>query len=150
MIFVHALREARSFAIFVVILGLAAICCAHFLADEKQEEEWKAPPRAARKKNPIPADDKSKAAGKNVYIAQCLSCHGNSGKGDGPASKDLNPKPHDLNEPKVAAQTDGALFWKLTEGRKPMPSFEKLITEDERWHVINYIRTFSAAPPPSK
>jgi hypothetical protein len=32
----------------------------------------------------------------------------------------------------VAAQTDGALFWKTTEGRKPMPSFEKLISEDER------------------
>ena len=148
MIPVQPLRSARSIAILVVVLGLAAVCCAHFLADEKQEEEWKAPPRAARKKNPIPADDKSKAAGKTVYIAQCLSCHGNAGKGDGPASKDLNPKPRDLGAANVTAQTDGALFWKLTEGRKPMPSFEKLITEDERWHVINYIRTFATAPPP--
>ena len=148
MIPVQLLRLARSMAIFVAIAGSAAICCAHFLADEKQEEEWKAPPRAARKKNPIAADDKSIASGKNVYAAQCLSCHGKTGKGDGPAAKDLNPKPHDLGDAKVGAQSDGALFWKLTEGRKPMPSFEKLITEDERWHVINYIRTFAAAPPP--
>ena len=49
MIPVQALCAARSIAIFVAIFGLAAICCAHFLADEKQEEEWKAPPRAARK-----------------------------------------------------------------------------------------------------
>jgi len=148
MIPVRLLRFARSMAIFAAIAGSAAICCAHFLADEKQEEEWKAPPRAARKKNPIPADDKSIAAGKTVYNAQCLSCHGKAGKGDGPAAKDINPKPHDLGDAKVGAQSDGALFWKLTEGRKPMPSFEKLTTEDERWHVINYLRTFAAAPPP--
>src|SRR5690349_8832689 len=108
-------------------------------------DDWPVPARAARKKNPIPADDKSIAAGKTVYTAQCLSCHGNAGKGDGPASKDLNPKPHDLGAPNVRAQTDGALFWKLTEGKKPMPSFDKLISEDERWHVINYVRTFAAA-----
>ena len=140
--------HARRFLLLLCIATSAAIFCTHLPADEKQEDEWKAPPRAARKKNPIAADDKSKAAGKSVYIAQCLSCHGNSGKGDGPASKDLNPKPRDLGAANVTAQTDGALFWKLTEGRKPMPSFEKLTSEDERWHVINYIRTFATASPP--
>jgi len=111
------------------------------LGDETAE--WKAPSRAARRKNPIAAEDKSLAVGKLVYEKQCLSCHGTTGKGDGPASKDLNPKPHDLSAPVVVAQTDGALFWKITEGKKPMPSFEKLITEDERWHVINFVRTFA-------
>ena len=114
-------------------------------ADETQTTDWQAPARAARKKNPVPADDKSIAAGKEVYIHQCLSCHGTSGHGDGPASKDLNPKPHNLGAPNIAEQTDGALFWKITEGKKPMPSFEKLISEDERWEAINYVRSF--APP---
>jgi mono/diheme cytochrome c family protein len=81
-------------------------------------------------------------------VKQCLSCHGTEGHGDGPAAKDLNPKPHNLGASAVVAQTDGALFWKLTEGKKPMPSFEKLISEDERWEVINYVRTF--APPSTK
>jgi mono/diheme cytochrome c family protein len=108
-------------------------------------DDWQAPARAARKKNPIPADQKSIATGKDVYAKQCFSCHGSQGKGDGPASKDLNPRPHDLGAPNVAAQSDGALFWKITEGKKPMPSFEKLISEDDRWHVINYVRTL--APP---
>ena len=107
--------------------------------------EWKAPARAAKKKNPIPADDKSIAAGKDIYLHQCRSCHGDSGKGDGPAAKDTNPKPKDLGAPTVAEQTDGALFWKITEGKKPMPSFEKLISEDQRWQVINFVRTFG--PP---
>lgn len=134
-----------------VVAAVAALVWAGALvsdglrAQDAKPDEWNAPARAARKKNPIAADEKSLAVGKEVYTKQCFSCHGPHGKGDGPASKDLNPKPHDLGAPAVAAQTDGALFWKITEGKKPMPSFEKLTTEDERWHVVNYVRTF--APP---
>jgi mono/diheme cytochrome c family protein len=128
--------------ISVVLLG-GAIFAGRLMAADAPPDEWKAPSRAAAKKNPIAANADSIAAGKNVYIKQCLSCHGTAGKGDGPASKDLNPKPHDLGAPAVVAQTDGALFWKITEGRKPMPTFDKLTTEEERWHVINYVRTLA-------
>jgi len=107
-------------------------------------EEWKAPARAARRKNPTAPDERSLAAGKAVYAAQCMSCHGPAGKGDGPAAKDLNPKPRNLSDPKIQEQTDGSIFWKITEGRKPMPTFDKLISEDDRWHVINYVRTLKS------
>jgi mono/diheme cytochrome c family protein len=125
-----------------VILGLTA------QSDPKPaQEEWVAPVRAAKKKNPIPADEKSIALGKGVYIRECLSCHGTTGKGDGPAAKDLIRKAGDLSNPKMWAQSDGALFWKISEGRTPMPTFEKLIKdENDRWHVINYIRTFAPRP----
>jgi mono/diheme cytochrome c family protein len=105
------------------------------------DEEWKAPVRASKKKNPFPSDEKSIAGGKLVYVGQCLSCHGASGKGDGPAAKDLPKKAGDLSNPKMDEQTDGALFWKITEGRTPMPTFEKLLKEEDRWIVVNYIRT---------
>jgi mono/diheme cytochrome c family protein len=111
--------------------------------DDNNPDVWEAPARAARKKNPIPANADSIAAGRGVYAAQCLSCHGEAGRGDGPAAKDLNPKPRDLSDPKVTAQSDGALFWKLTEGRKPMPSFDQKLTEEQRWQVINYVRTLA-------
>ena len=107
-----------------------------------EEEAWTAPARAARKKNPVPVDDASVAAGKAIFAQQCQPCHGEGGRGDGPQAKDLNPKPRDLGEPKIWEQSDGAIFWKLTEGRKPMPTFEKILTEEQRWQVINYIHGF--------
>ena len=141
------LIERRSVRLALAVAALAAAMLVadpiRSLADDagKGQQEWKAPARAARKKNPIPADEKSIAAGKKVYVAQCLSCHGEAGKGDGPAAKDLNPKPRNLSDPKIQEQSDGSIFWKLTEGKAPMPTFSKLLSEDERWQVINYVRT---------
>jgi mono/diheme cytochrome c family protein len=114
----------------------------------KGEEEWKAPLRASKKTNPIPADAASIARGKELYAQQCLSCHGATGKGDGSAAKDLPKKCGDLSNPKTWDQSDGALFWKITEGKTPMPAYEKLLKDEERWHVVNYMRTL--APKPSE
>jgi mono/diheme cytochrome c family protein len=124
----------------LVAVGLLAAAMMVLVA---AAEPWNAPARAARKKNPIPADDKSIAAGKVVYTKECLSCHGTTGKGDGPASKDLEKPPGNLSNPAMADQTDGTLFWKVTEGRKPMPSFSATLTDDQRWEVVNYIRTLA-------
>jgi mono/diheme cytochrome c family protein len=108
---------------------------------------WKAPSFRARKKNPVPADIRSIAEGKKLYIQECLSCHGSSGRGDGQAAKDLDIPPGDLTSPGVAGQSDGALFWKISTGRSPMPTFEPLMTEQQRWQVVNYIRTLAATVP---
>ena len=107
-------------------------------------EEWKAPSRAARKKNPIPADEKSLVEGKRVYDKECLSCHGPKGKGDGPGAKDLEKKPGDLSAPSVVSQSDGELFWKITTGKKPMPAYELTLSEEQRWHSVNFVRTFAS------
>jgi mono/diheme cytochrome c family protein len=110
--------------------------------------EWVAPARAAKKKNPIEVNEVSLTKGKAVYVKECASCHGDKGKGDGPAVKDLERKPGDMTSAKTQEQSDGALFWKITEGNKPMASYDKTLSEEDRWHVINYLRTFS--PKPSK
>jgi mono/diheme cytochrome c family protein len=143
------MADARKLRLLVAIFfGIAlGLACLHTVRGDAPPDEWKAPARAARKKNPVPADEKSIALGKEVYVHQCLSCHGDNGHGDGPAAKDLNPRPHDLGAANVIEQSDGALFWKITEGKKPMPSFEKLISEDERWQAINYVRTFAPSQP---
>jgi mono/diheme cytochrome c family protein len=133
--------------ILLAMTGAAAFASISVHADDTPAE-WKAPTRAAKRKNPIAANDASIAAGKAVYLKQCLSCHGSCGKGDGPAAKDLPKPPHDLTDPAILAQSDGTLQWKITTGRKPMPAFETLLSEDERWQVVIYTRTL--APTPTK
>jgi mono/diheme cytochrome c family protein len=131
----------------VALLAAALIVwvlSAAWQATAAEDSAWNAPARAARKKNPVPSDDKSIAAGKTVFVKECQSCHGTAGKGDGPAAKDLEKGPGDLSSAKVQEQSDGAIFWKVTEGRKPMPSFSSTLSDDQRWQVINYVRTLAA------
>jgi mono/diheme cytochrome c family protein len=113
------------------------------------DKEWEAPTRAAGIGNPVTADQKSVAAGKAIYQRDCLACHGNMGQGNGPAAIALARPPADLSMPMMWEHSDGALFWKITEGRSPMPSFEKSLTGDNRWQVVNYIRTLAARPKDS-
>ena len=108
---------------------------------EDSAAQWRVPKREAERKNPIPSDPKSIAAGKIVYEKNCATCHGPTGKGDGPKGRDLQPKPGDLSSPQLASQSDGAIYWKTTTGRRPMPAFEKLLSEQDRWHVVNYVRS---------
>jgi mono/diheme cytochrome c family protein len=142
-------RSVCSF-LSVIIFGLVVSCLLFpvksFSGDAGSDNEWKAPARAAKKQNPIPADANSIAVGKTVYTKECFSCHGTAGKGDGPAAKDLEKSPGNLSDPKMWDQTDGALFWKITTGKKPMASYENLLTEEQRWHVINYTRTLAPRP----
>jgi mono/diheme cytochrome c family protein len=135
-------QRSRSFAVGLIISFVSGVLVLTVMAVESSEE-WKAPERASRKKNPISADAASIAKGKTLYVKECLSCHGPAGKGDGPAAKDLEKSPGDLSSPKMKQQTDGSLFWKITEGKKPMPSYEKIFTEEQRWQVVNYIRTLT-------
>ena len=139
-----------------LILGLTLVVVSGFLAVPRDgvctalqtaADEWKAPARQAKRQNPVSPDEKSIAAGKAIYQKECLSCHGSLGKGDGPAAKDLPKKCGDLSDPKLWAQSDGALFWKISEGKTPMPAYDKLLKEDnDRWIVIHYIRTLSPKP----
>ncbi len=97
----------------------------------------------AAHRNPVPADSRSVAHGRALYGGHCASCHGPGGKGDGHAGQDLDPAPSDLTCADVAEMTDWELFRKITRGRRPMPSFERLIAERDRWDVVNYLRTLS-------
>ena len=116
------------------------------LADEAASTSWVAPAHAARRHNPVPPDPHSIAAGRTLYSDQCLCCHGSSGKGDGPSSSDLNPKPDDLTTSALRVQTDGAIFWKITSGLDPMPGFDSQLSDKDRWNVVNFIRTLEPKP----
>jgi mono/diheme cytochrome c family protein len=113
---------------------------------EPQQKEWKAPARAARKKNPIALDAKSIAAGRSTFQTLCAVCHGPKGKGNGPAASGLKPKPRDLSAVSVSAQTDGELYWKIRNGRSPMPAFSQALKKNQVWNVVHYVRTLAVTP----
>jgi len=111
-----------------------------------QSTPWVAPKDADNLKNPLAGNTSTMADAKALYVANCGPCHGDKGRGDGPAAAGLNPKPADHSSAAVQAETDGALFWKLSEGRAPMPAYKKIFTDQQRWELINYIRTLARAP----
>ena len=99
--------------------------------------EWKAPADAKAVKNPVKGVGNAK---KNIET-NCVTCHGAGGKGDGAAAAALPPpKPADWTSAKVASETDGELFWKISNGRGAMPPWKHLPDKD-RWEIVNYIRT---------
>jgi len=101
---------------------------------------WVAPAAEKAKKNPLPADKAVIEQGEKVAKVNCVTCHGPRGKGDGVAAAALNPKPADWTSSRVQGETDGELFWKISNGRGPMPPWKHL-PENDRWAVIRFIRS---------
>ena len=100
---------------------------------------WVAPADAKATKNPV----KGIGNAKKTVETNCVSCHGASGKGDGPAAVALPPpKPANWTSPAIQKETDGELFWKISNGRGAMPPWKHL-PDQERWQVVNYIRTLN-------
>ena len=108
-----------------------------------QNDPWIVPDKFNKMPNPVKSDAASIAAGKELWVKHCQSCHGKSGKGDGPKAAQLKTLPDDMTKADVQKQTDGAFFYKTSEGRNDMPSFKKKISDQEDiWSIINYVRSF--------
>jgi len=97
-------------------------------------------------RNPLPASPERLARGATVYAANCLSCHGRTGKGDGATGRILSPSPFDiawLSEMKIS-RFDGFMYWTVAEGGAPlgtsMPGFKGKLSADEIWAVTSYIQ----------
>ena len=125
---------------FITILLLFNLT---FFKSFAQKKAWLTPKLAQSVKNPFAGDKAAAGDGKALYVTNCAPCHGTKGKGDGPAAAALNPKPADHSSAAVQGETDGSLFWKLTTVRSPMPSYKTILSEKQRWEVVNYIRTLA-------
>lgn len=94
------------------------------------------------KKGPVPGSDESVARGAKVYKEQCAVCHGPGALGDGIIiKKGLGFYPVNLTTPAVAQRTDGYIYAYIRYGGKVMmPSYSENISEQDAWHVVNYVR----------
>jgi mono/diheme cytochrome c family protein len=139
--------RAKKIIISFTFIGLLYVWLVSFTSVSQnkyvtvQQKKWVAPASADKIVNPLKGDANAAASGKKLYKTLCLVCHGPKGKGDGMAGAGLTPKPADLTSDAVQSQTDGAIFWKIAEGRSPMASYKSSIPEKKRWEIINYIRT---------
>jgi mono/diheme cytochrome c family protein len=136
-------------AMFVLILGIVAVAIV-YSAINKAPRSWPVPEEAKQLTNPLQATAPALKSAHEVYSDKCAQCHGDSGKGDGRDAARYDPAPTDFTDTKrMSAASDGELFYKISEGKKPMPVFKNKLSEDQRWELVLLIRSFaqSATPP---
>ena len=121
---------------------LLVIIAVIFSTSIYSQSTWEAPKNADEITNPFKGDAEATKKGKKMYTQLCVICHGAKGKGDGMAGAALNPKPGNFTKEAFFNQTDGAIFWKIAEGKPPMAAYKDLLSKEERWQLINYLRTF--------
>ena len=136
------MHTAKSLAVAFLLTALAIVIFQAFSQDDK------APKDIQTKKNPVASSDAVLAKAKTVYEENCLMCHGEAGKGDGPMASMLKEKPTDLSDANILGEaTDGEIFWFITKGKKPMPPFETKLSEEERWSLVHLMRSMSKTKP---
>ena len=103
------------------------------------DPNWQPPPEAIHRQNPLAGRPKLAAGGRKLFLRHCAECHGEDGQG-------LKKNAADLQLPVVQKQSDGALFWKITNGNQSrgMPTWSQL-PELQRWQLVLFLRTLRQA-----
>ena len=91
--------------------------------------------------NPVPATVASIGHGKQLYAIYCTVCHGADAKGTGPIATKLSVPPDDLTGENTTEQPDGYLYQMIRQGGDAMPGEGASLSPQERWDIVNYIRS---------
>ncbi|WP_321299854.1 cytochrome c [Marinifilum fragile] len=102
---------------------------------------WTVPSSAKKKQNPYEATAKNISSGKKIYNLNCKSCHGD------PTMANMLPlapvAPTDLGSQNFLVQSsDGEIYYKVNKGQGAMPTFEKTLSDEDKWMVITFLRSF--------
>ena len=131
--------------LFVVVLSIIAICIV-YAANHFSDASWPVPEVAKQLKNPVPPSEAALQSAKASYQNKCANCHGDTGAGDGRDAERYDPPPADFTDMKrMNSVTDGELFYKISEGKKPMPVFKAKLTEEQRWQLVLLLRSFASS-----
>jgi mono/diheme cytochrome c family protein len=131
------LRKLGIVALFSV-LGISVLVMVYLARN------WSVMAKARKLQNPVPASLEALTAGKESYREHCESCHGENGDGKGDKAPELSVAPGDFTDGReMRHYADGELYWQITYGRRPMPAFASKLSEEKRWQLVDYIRTFA-------
>jgi mono/diheme cytochrome c family protein len=129
---------------FFVSAVLGFVGLSSFTGDRVHgQDRWVAPAWADTLTSPYHDEPLTLANGEELFGLYCASCHGESGYGDGAAGGALGQKPANFHDSLVKKQTDGALFWKMSNGKGNMPPFQDVFTAEQRWQLVAYLRKLS-------
>ena len=133
--------------------SLAAVIAASALAASvfayAREGDWtRGLNAAAGTRDTEPVTERTIATGRALFRERCVACHGERGRGDGPASPGLVPPPADLVL-HVPQHSDGELFYMVSRGMpgSAMPAWRETLGERERWEIVHYLRVLAAGTP---
>ncbi len=96
--------------------------------------------------NPVELTIEALDEGKHIFIRECMVCHGDSGRGDGPYAEGLQPSPPDFGDGSYGDYTDADYFWRISEGLpwSAMPTWKLQYSEEDRWKLVHYLRAIFA------
>jgi len=136
-------KRNRSLPKAMFLLVLAVVVAAIvYSAVNNAPWSWPVPEEAKQLKNPLQPTAPALKSARDGYADKCAHCHGDTGKGDGRDANRYDPAPTDFTDAaKMNAATDGELFYKISEGKKPMPVFKTKLTEGQRWELVLLIRS---------
>jgi len=129
----------------LVVLLLAAAASALYAFFHRGP--WIVPAEAKLVQNPLKPSDADRSATRKLYLDKCAECHGDAGKGDGSQARMYDPLPTNFTDAAhMHGVTDGELFYKISEGHRPMPAFKKRLTQEQRWQLVLFVRSLAAPP----
>jgi len=114
--------------------------CLLLLPSLSKGQDWVVPEERKGRLSTFPFTEETRKEGERLYNINCLSCHGTPGKNNSIA---LVPPPGDPATEKIQRNSDGEIFHKVTVGRGQMPSFRSVMSAEEIWKTVSYIRSFN-------
>jgi mono/diheme cytochrome c family protein len=131
--------KTKVTVLFTIVMALVV------LGFKQDKKPWVVPDKYEKMANPSASAAATLKTGKELWVKHCQSCHGKTGKGDGPKAAQLKTEPGNFSTPATQKQSDGSLFYKTSEGRGDMPAFKKKIPDaDDIWSIITFMRTLKS------
>ena len=139
------MKKSTWFVLVIVLVGaMVLVACGG--GGSATVTRANPPAEYANMTNPVSGNADAVAAGKDLYVQNCASCHGETGAGDGPSAAALDPKPRNLKST-AADASEAYIHWVIAKGgaaaslSSTMPGFDSVVSDEQIWQMVTYIKS---------